>query len=300
MVTATVTEAVTLRFVSSFGQATGLGRPCGIAIGPSNLIAVADPGYSQILRFREDGTLFDSFGKGEGGWFKKVGRVRNPTGVAVDRDGCTWVADVGAQPSELGNAISKFDPDGRYLLTVGHKGSGEGEFHRPRTVKFDRDGCFWVVDAYNHRLQRFDATGRFLQALGHRGSDPGGGGAFEDPSDLAFDEHGFLWVTDTFNNRVQILEPDGRFVGQFGREGRGDGEFQRPRGIAIDRGIAFVTDVLGNRVQAFDRDGRFLASFGSQGPQDRQFNQPYGVAILGRQLLVADNQNARIMRLGLE
>jgi DNA-binding beta-propeller fold protein YncE len=295
-----LSEAVTLRYDSSFGQEDNeLGRPCGMAIGPANVIYVADPGYGCVARFREDGTFIDSFGKGEGGWFRKVGRVRNPTGVAVDGDGYTWVADVGAQRSELGNAISKFDQDGRYVMTIGRKGTGEGEFDRPRSVKFDRDGCLWVVDAYNHRLQKFDAAGRFLTVLGHRGSDPAGGGAFDDPSDLAFDERGYLWVTDTFNNRVQILEPEGRFVGQFGTGGSANGEFLRPRGIAIDHGIAFVTDVVGHRVQAFDRDGRFLASFGSAGSGDGQFNQPYGVAVLGRELLVADNQNRRIVRLGL-
>ena len=293
-------EAVALRYLGSFGRQDGLGRPCGIAIGPANVIHVADPGYGRIARFREDRIFLDSFGEGEGSWFKKVGRVRNPTGIAVDSEGCSWVADVGAQRSELGNAISKFDKDGRYLLTIGHKGNREGEFDRPRSVAFDRDGCLWVVDAYNHRLQKFDAAGRFLMVLGHRGSDPAGAGAFEDPSDIAFDERGLVWVTDTFNNRVQILEPDGRFVGQFGKSGTEDGAFLRPRGIAIHHGIAFVTDVVGHRVQAFDRDGCFLASFGSEGSGDGQFNQPYGVAVLGNELLVADNQNGRIVRLGLK
>jgi hypothetical protein len=40
--------------------------------------------------------------------------------------------------------------------------------------------------------------------------------------------------------------------------------------------------------------------FGSEGSGDGQFNQPYGVAVLGRELVVADNQNGRIVRLGLE
>jgi DNA-binding beta-propeller fold protein YncE len=291
-----LTEAVTLRFVASFGRQDGLGRPCGIAIGPSNVIHVADAGYSRVVRFREDGTFIDSFSQGERSLLNKIfgGGSRSPTGVAIDGEGCAWIAYA------IGDEVRRFDPAGRPMLTIGHKGSGEGEFDRPRSVKFDRDGCLWVVDAYNHRLQKFDSTGHFIAAFGHQGGDPAGGGDFQDPSDLAFDERGFLWVTDTFNNRVQILDPDGRFVGQFGSEGSGDGEFLRPRGIAINDGIAFVTDVVGHRVQAFDRDGRFLALFGSEGSGDGQFNQPYGVAVLGRELLVADNQNGRIVRLGLE
>ena len=300
MAVAVATEAVTLRVVSSFGLQEGLGKPCGIAIGPGNVLHVADSGVGRVFRFREDGSFLDKFGAGEGGWFKKVGQLRNSTGIAVDTEGYCWVTDVGVQHGELGNALSKFDPDGRFVLKVGRKGTGEGEFDRPRSVKIDPDGCLWVTDAYNHRVQKFDAEGRFLMTFGHRGDDPAGGGAFNDPSDLAFDERGFAHVTDTFNDRVQIFDRDGHFVGQFGSSGQANGQFFRPRGIAIGRGLIFVTEVGGHRLQAFDRDGRFMASFGSQGWRDGQFNMPYGVAVLGRELLVADNQNCRIVRLGLD
>jgi sugar lactone lactonase YvrE len=294
------TEAVTLRFISSFGMDAGLGKPCGIAIGPGNVIHVADSGYGRIFRFNEVGTFLDKFGAGEGGWFKKVGQLRNSTGIAVDGDGNSWVTDVGVQHGELGNALSKFGPDGRFILKVGRKGKGEGEFDRPRSVKIDRDGCLWVADAYNHRVQKFDAEGRFLMAFGHKGDDPAGQGALNDPSDLAFDERGFAHVTDTFNDRVQIFDAEGRFVGQFGKVGTGNGEFWRPRGIVIDGGLTFVTEADGHRLQVFDRDGRFLAAYGSQGSRDGQFNMPYGVAVLGRDVLVADNQNRRIVRLALD
>jgi tripartite motif-containing protein 71 len=300
MAVAFAAHAVTLRFVSSFGLREGLGRPCGIAIGPGNVIHVADSGYGRVLRFREDGSFLDKFGAGEGGWLRKVGQLRNATGVAVDTAGYSWVTDVGLQHGELGNALSKFDPQGRFVLKVGRKGTSEGEFDRPRSVRIDPDGCLWVADAYNHRVQKFDADGGFLMAFGHRGDDPAGGGALNDPSDIAFDEHGLVYVTDTFNDRIQIFDRDGHFVGQFGRRGTGEGQFMKPRGIAIADGRIFVTEVEGHRLQAFDPEGGFLASFGSQGWRDGQFNMPYGVAVLGRELLVADNQNRRIVRLGLE
>src|SRR3989304_4275290 len=118
--------------------------------------------------------------------------------------------------------------------------------------------------------------------FGHRGNDPAGEGPFDNPSDLAFDELGFVHVTDSHNDRVQVFDPEGRFVSQFGSSGQADGQFWVPRGTA------------------FDRDGHFLASCGSEGSGAGQFNMPYGVAVLGRELLVADNQNQRIVRLGLD
>jgi DNA-binding beta-propeller fold protein YncE len=295
MAVQTLHEAVTLRYHSSFGQRDGLGRPCGIAIGPSNVIYVADAGYGRVVRFSESGTFLGAFSVVERGWFSKIfGGGGGPTGIAIDGEGCIWIAH------GLGNAISKFDPDGRLVLTFGHKGTSEGEFDRPRSVALDRDGCVWVVDAYNHRVQKFDATGRFLMTFGHRGDDPAGQGALNDPSGIAFDQSGFVYVVDTWNHRVQVFDTEGRFVGQFGSPGQGQGQFMRPRGIAVDHGLIFVTEVLNHRVQAFDQGGHFLASFGSEGSGDGHFNQPYGVAVLGRELLVTDNQNQRIVRLGLD
>jgi DNA-binding beta-propeller fold protein YncE len=292
-------EAPTLRYLSSFGQQDGLGKPCGMAIGPSNVIYVADAGYGRVVRFSENGTFLDSFCQSERGWLNRIfggtiGGGRTPSGIAIDGEGCSWIAYA------IGDSISKFDPAGRLMVTFGHKGKGEGEFDRPRSVELDRDGCPWVVDAYNHRVQKFDPAGRFLMAFGHKGNDPAGEGAFDNPSDLAFDERGFVHVTDSYNDRVQVFDPEGRFVGQFGSSGQGDGQFRFPRGIAIDGGLTFVIEFRNHRVQAFDRDGHFLASLGSEGSGDGQFNQPYGVAVLGRELLVTDNQNQRIVRLGLE
>jgi len=287
-------EAVTIRHLACFGAAAGLGKPCGIAVDASGTIYVADAGYGQVVRLRPDGTYLDSFGRGEGGWFKKVGRLTSPTGIAPEADGSCWVADA------RGHAISRFGPDGHFLMSFGRKGKAEGELDRPRSIRRDRDGSLWVVDAYNHRVQKFDPSGRVLLASGHRGSDPAGNGMFWNPSDLAIDDQGYLFVTDTFNNRVQVFDHDGTFVRRFGTWGRDPGQLIKPRGIAIDaEGRVFVTEIGGNRLQVFDREGRHLAAFGSEGRKDGQFDCPYGVVVLDHELLVADNQNRRIVRLGL-
>ena len=46
---------------------------------------------------------------------------------------------------------------------------------------------------------------------------------------------------------------------QFGSHGDGEGEFNRPTGVAVDRdGIIYVTDYKNDRLQVFHADGSFI------------------------------------------
>jgi DNA-binding beta-propeller fold protein YncE len=52
---------------------------------------------------------------------------------------------------------------------------------------------------------------------------------------------------------VQYFTPTGRFLGKWGSKGTGDGEFDRPGGIAVnaDRRV-YVADTWNARIQYFD------------------------------------------------
>ena len=61
--------------------------------------------------------------------------------------------------------------------------------------------------------------------------------------------------------------------------GRGDGEFNYPMGVAVDRNDnVWVADSWNSRVQEFDRDGEFLRNIGSKGTENGQFIDPAGIA----------------------
>ena len=87
-------------------------------------------------------------------------------------------------------------------------------------------------------------------------------------------------MTDTFNNRVQIFDADGEFISTFGKSGDGPGQFERPKGIAVDcdRHI-WVVDSAQDRVKVFDREGRLLIYFGEHGEYPGRFMGAYGIAI---------------------
>lgn len=91
-----------------------------------------------------------------------------PNDVFVAPDGSIFVAEThGAQyQDEPGpdakSRISKFAPDGTYLMSFGSWGYGDGEFRSPHSLAMDTQGRLFVADRGNRRIQIFDQEGRHL------------------------------------------------------------------------------------------------------------------------------------------
>jgi len=89
-----------------------------------------------------------------------------------------------------------------------------------------------------------------------------------------------------------------QFVTKWGSYGSGDGQFERPYGVAVDSsGNVYVADCVNSRIQKFSSTGTFLSKWGSWGTGDGQFEYPYGVAVdsLGN-VYVPDRNNNRIQK----
>ena len=125
---------------------------------------------------------------------------------------------------------------------------------------------------------------------------------------------GRRYLTDEFHHRVIVEEPTGERW-SFGGYGTGPGEFNRPRGLALQEGQdpsasrLFVCDAWNHRLQLFDGEGRWLRMFGTVGSGEGQFDVPSDVTIVPLQgslgddgaagaqrtlLAVADRWNSRI------
>lgn len=61
--------------------------------------------------------------------------------------------------------ILKYDPSGKYILTIGRQGQGPGEFQNLSVVRFDNEGNIYVTDLAGRRISFFDKSGKFLRQI---------------------------------------------------------------------------------------------------------------------------------------
>jgi DNA-binding beta-propeller fold protein YncE len=106
----------------------------------------------------------------------------------------------------------------------------------------------------------------FVGAWGGLGTEPG---QFVEPSSVELDSEGFVYVAG-HENRFQKFTPDGELVAIYGVAGTGDGQFNHPHGLAVDRrrgDLVYVGDQENHRLQVFTTDGAFVRAWGDAGFQ---------------------------------
>ena len=186
-----------------------------------------------------------------------------PTGVA-GREGLLYVADPGAQ------ALWIFDPANKRFRRVGRL--GQEALASPVAVAFGPGDTVFVADSALKKVFLVDRDGKLRRTAAEVG--------LERPAAVAYDEgSGRLYVADSAAHQVAAYGPDGARLLSWGRRGIGEGEFNYPTHLTIDRlGNLLVTDALNFRVQAFDREGRFLWKMGRPGDGSGDFASPKGIA----------------------
>lgn len=191
--------------------------------------------------------------------------LRKPYGVHA-AGGRVYVSD-----TAIGKIVV-FDLIEKRFYFIGEE--GPGILSKPSGVTTDREGNIYVTDTIQDRAVVYNKNGEFTHALGKKGQ-------FEQPAGIAVNDRlGRVYVVDVKKHNVQVFKKNGEFLFKFGRRGRGDGEFNFPTNIFIDKdGKVYVCDTMNFRVQIFDQDGNFISKFGELGDIPGKFARPKGIAV---------------------
>jgi DNA-binding beta-propeller fold protein YncE len=196
----------------------------------------------------------------------KPGFVK-PYGIATDSHDRIYVTDSGQ------GLVFVLDPAKKQVSFLG--ADSQAQLKVPLGITVDSKDRVWVADAVKQHVYVFAPDGTALMALGKVGE-------MVNPTSVAVDEaRNRLYVVDSRQHTILVYDQEsGQFVTKFGKRGKGDGEFNFPTNIAVDRGgRIYVTDTLNCRVQIFDPDYRFLDAFGSRGNGFGNFLKPKGLAL---------------------
>lgn len=144
----------------------------------------------------------------------------------------------------------------------GARGSGIGEFERPRGLASDDVNQLLVADAGNHRIVSFDPVD-FVGSWQEYGTFGSGVDEFDTPTAVHVDEKGVIWIADTGNRRVVRVDSLsgsgwaalGPLPGPTSADPDAIG-FLAPTSLAHDAaGRIYVTDGRAGRVVRIDEIG---------------------------------------------
>ena len=265
--------------VLSFGkQGSSVGMfhfPWGMAVNARDEIAVTDGVNKRVQIFNSDRKYLRSFG----GWGHKLGELNFPKGITFHNNGNIFVAESEA------NRIQIFSGEGEYAGMFGEEGSLDSQLSNPCGLSVDSDGNIIVADAGNKLIKIFSPDGKFLMKIGGQGS-------FTYPIHCVQCDR-YLIVSDHAEHCIKVLDRNGNFQYKFGKQGGGDGEFNNPYCMSVNKsGQLMVCDTGNNRIQVFELDGKFVGKFGTKGSNLGELHSPRSVAVLrnGR-IVVCDRGN---------
>jgi len=212
----------------------------------------------QVTKLSPEGKVLMTLGKaGETG--KGLDVFDQPTSVAIAPNGDVFVAE-GHAPAYGNSRIMKFDRSGKFLMTFGRVGSGDGEFRSPHAIAFDSQGRLFVANRSNSRVDIFSQDGKFLASWKQFGR----------PSGIWIDQHDTLYVADSESEEIpgkDTYNPGCRRGLRIGSAKTGkvdyyippppvsDPKFPPPEGVAADsRGNIYAAAVQAKTVYKYVKE----------------------------------------------
>ncbi|MDX2041393.1 MAG: hypothetical protein SF097_09090 [Acidobacteriota bacterium] len=204
------------------GPATAarLNQPFGLALDAAGNLFIADAAAARIRRVAANsGIITTVAGNGLVGSAGNGGpaieaRLLFPTGVAVDRTGNIYIADINA------HQVRRVAADTGIITTIAGTGAAgfngdnipanTAQLRQPAQLALDAAGDLYIVEFAGQRIRKLTQStglittvaGTGTAGLSGDGSDPTGA-QLNLPFDVALDAAGNLFIADANNNRVR-------------------------------------------------------------------------------------------------
>ncbi|HVP48894.1 MAG TPA: hypothetical protein VMT32_20010 [Bryobacteraceae bacterium] len=226
-----------------------IGDAEGVAIDSAGNILIADAYDHRVRKISPDGNISTVAGDGSPGFRGDGGpaassRLNNPYGIAFDRVGNLYIADLG------NNRVRKVSPNGT-ISTV----AGTDSLMAPRNVAVDSAGTLYISEFNGHRVRhvRTDGVVEIVAGTGVPGLGGDGGPAtaaqLSSPAGLAFDSAGNLYIADSGNGRIRKVA-GGVMTTVLGPDAAGNSPLYLPTAVVVDAaGDLFIADYGNDRIQ---------------------------------------------------
>ncbi|XP_065904123.1 tripartite motif-containing protein 2-like [Dysidea avara] len=255
-----------------------LTHPYMFAIGPNNELIVRDYLAKCLVVFDEQLQYSHSIFEGT---------LECPTGLAVNKKGYLYVAEYKL------HCINKLTMSGKLVSRIGGCGSGDGQFHHPRSLLLSQSELLFVCDSYNHRIQVFQ-NDCYFYSFGEQGTGPG---SFKFPFDLAMNNNEEqLFITDHMNHRVQLFTPAGQFISVFGNFTSSPYQLSSPTGICYTPdGHVLISSFGTDCVLIFNEDGNYVSAIEGAYQKVQRFMKPIGIVMrTNGQIVIASDRSCNL------
>ena len=310
-----------------------LNRPSDVAVDGAGNLYFVDSADNQARKVDSAGIITTVAGTGTAGSSGDGGpateaQLSLPFGVAVDRAGNLYVADLG------NHRVRKVDSSGTITAfagtgTAGNSGDGGpatmAQLRNPVSVALDGSGNHYIADYNNHTVRKVDSSGIIttFAGTGTAGNSGDGGSAtaaqLRNPVSVALDGSGNLYIGDYKNHTVRKVDSSGIITtfagtGTAGFSFRENGgpatraRLNEPWGLAVDRsGNLYIADSLNHQIRKVGTNGLIATIAGTSssgfsgdgGPAtSARLHEPSGLAVDGSgNIYIADRSNRRIRKL---
>jgi hypothetical protein len=192
--------------------------------------------------------------------------------------------------------VQKLDPEGKFLMSIGRRGQGPGEFQSPSSMDVDEANNLFVFDAMGRKIEVFSPEGRSLNTIK---LETYGFHSIRRLKSRQFVKGGALFLRDlTEGSRklpklLSIVERDGRIQKSFGDAT----DYKDPNVNAHASGFSFDKDaqeniflsmIYENRVEKYGPDGKLVWR------ADRPLN--YGTEVIDKGFIRSDERGTGIQQ----